>query len=85
VIDTLPAGLTFVSGAGTGWTFNVNGSVVTMTYSGGVHSGAVPAATLTVQIDPAATSPVVNTVTVSTNIFDQDTTNNSSTISTVVS
>jgi uncharacterized repeat protein (TIGR01451 family) len=84
VVDTLPAGLSFVSGAGTGWTFSVSGSTVTMTYDGTVHNGPLPAATVTVQIDPSTASPVVNTVTVSTNIFDQDTSNNTSTISTTV-
>ncbi len=84
VIDTLPLGLSFVSGSGAGWSFNVNGSQVIMTYNGTVHNGALPAATLTVQIASSVTSPVVNSMSVNTTIFDQDTSNNTSTISTNV-
>ena len=53
LVDTLPAGVTYVSGAGTGWTFAFSGQTVTMTYSQNVASGATaPAVTLNVTVAP---------------------------------
>ncbi len=84
VTDTLAAGLSFVAGSGTDWTYNISGSVVTMTYTGSIRSGAIPTATLTVGIGSSVTSPVVNTVTASTTIFNPNTPDDTSTISTAV-
>ncbi len=85
VADTLPAGLSFVSGSGTGWTFSTNGSVVTLTYQPTLANGGTTSpATITVQVDPTTASPVVNNLTVATNIFDGDTSNNFSSLSTAV-
>ncbi len=67
VTDTLPAGLTYVSAAGTGWTCGAAAQVVTCTSSTAVAAaGAFPAITLNVTV-PAGTLPgsVTNSVIVS--------------------
>jgi uncharacterized repeat protein (TIGR01451 family) len=81
LIDTLPAGISFVSGSGNGWAFSVSGQTVTMTYTPDVLSGAsaVPAV-LTVAVGSSAASSVTNTVNVSTNIFDTNTANETGTL-----
>src|SRR5207245_4283305 len=40
VVDTLPAGLTYVSGSGAGWTFTANGQLFTATQQGPLVPGA---------------------------------------------
>jgi uncharacterized repeat protein (TIGR01451 family) len=62
--DTLPAGLTFVSGTGAGWTFSESGGVVTGTHLGPVLTGGSLTASLTVAVGPAAVPLVVNAATV---------------------
>jgi uncharacterized repeat protein (TIGR01451 family) len=52
--DTLPAGFTFVSAAGTGWSVMVSGQVITATYSSSIAPGA-------------GSSPLVITVSVASN------------------
>jgi uncharacterized repeat protein (TIGR01451 family) len=69
VTDTLPAGLTFVSGAGTGWTCSAGtptAQVVTCTNPGPINTGAGNASTitLTVSVAAAAFPSVTNTATV---------------------
>ena len=66
VVDTLPAGLAFVSGTGTGWSCGAAGQVVTCTTSNAIAAGAsAPAITLTVAVSSTAIPSVLNTVTVS--------------------
>ncbi|HUQ34396.1 MAG TPA: hypothetical protein VM095_19905 [Pyrinomonadaceae bacterium] len=66
VTDTLPAGLTYVSGAGTGWTCSAAGQTVTCTNSNVVAaSTSFPAITLTVNVSASAAASVTNTVSVS--------------------
>jgi hypothetical protein len=48
VIDTLPAGLTFVTGSGAGWTFTTSGAVVTATRAAAIGVGGLSSFTLTV-------------------------------------
>lgn len=84
VTDTLPAGLTFVSGSGTGWTCGAAGQVVTCSNPAGLASGASSAITLSVQIGPAAAPSVTNTATVSAVVFDPISANNSSSDPTTV-
>ena len=85
IVDTLPTGLTFVSGAGTGWSFSASGSTVTMTYTGTLAAGAsAPAVTLTVGVASSTANSVTNSVTVSTTIFDGNTSNNTSTLTSAV-
>src|SRR5260370_32510970 len=62
VTDTLPSGLSLVSMVGAGWTCNSN----VCTRSDGLSGGAsYPAITVTVKVAADATSPQVNSVTVS--------------------
>src|SRR5262249_22572084 len=60
VTDTLPAGLTFVSGAGAGWSFSSSGQAVTALHVGVLATGASSAFTLTVAVGPAAVPSVTN-------------------------
>jgi uncharacterized repeat protein (TIGR01451 family) len=84
--DTLPAGVTFVSGSGNGWTFYVNGQTVQAVYAANASaSSTLPAITLLVAVDPSVTSSVTNSVTVSTTIFDQNLSNNTSSLTSPVS
>ena len=85
VSDTLPSGLTYVSGTGTGWTCSASGQAVTCTTAGPVANGAtLPAITLTVAVGAAAAPSVTNTATVAGTTFDHVTTNDSSTVTTTV-
>jgi uncharacterized repeat protein (TIGR01451 family) len=67
VADTLPAGLAFVSAAGTGWTCGASAGVVTCTSNAAIAAAAsFPAITLVVSV-PAGTTPgsVTNNATAS--------------------
>ena len=79
VADALPAGVTFVSGAGPGWTCGAVGQNVTCTNAAGLASGASSVITLSVSIGPAAAPSATNTATVSAVVADSDPSNNSST------
>lgn len=66
VVDTLPAGLSFVSGSGTGWSCGATGQVVTCTTTTGIASGAdLPVLTLTVAVAGSAPASVSNVATIS--------------------
>jgi uncharacterized repeat protein (TIGR01451 family) len=80
VTDTLPAGLTFNSAIGTGWTCGAVAQVVTCTHAPTLNAGAsFPAITLTVNVLEAAAASVTNTVTVSSASFDATPANNTDT------
>src|SRR5438034_1333574 len=66
VTDPLPAGLSFVSGLGAGWSFAAAGGTVTATNNGPIAVGDSLVFTLTVNVAPAAVPSVTNTATVST-------------------
>lgn len=83
VRDTLPAGLTFVSGAGSGWACSAAGQVVTCTNSAPIASSASSSFTLTVAVSPEA-APGVNHVVAVTASGDINSANDSFTDSTVV-
>ena len=81
VTDTLPAGLTFVSGTGTNWSCSAVGQVVTCTntiatLANGASLGAL---TLTVAVAAAAPASITNTATVAGTTIDHVPGNNSST------
>lgn len=77
VSDTLPAGLTYVSASGPGWTCGAVGQVVTCTRTGPLANGVTaPSITLTVSVGPAAYPAVTNTATVSNPTFDNVAGNN---------
>ena len=66
VSDTLPAGLTFASATGSGWSCSASGQVVTCTTAAIVAAGAsAPPITLTVNVLAAAVPSVINTATAS--------------------
>jgi len=65
VTDTLPAGLTFIVGTGTGWTCSAAGQTVTCTNPGPIANGSPSTVTLTVSVGVAAVPSVTNTATVS--------------------
>ncbi|MGH9972050.1 MAG: hypothetical protein ACREBG_30255 [Pyrinomonadaceae bacterium] len=66
VTDTLPNGLSFVSGTGTGWNCSAVGQDVTCTNAGPLAATGVSTITLTVGVAQAAVPAVTNTATVST-------------------
>ncbi|MES2297882.1 MAG: DUF6701 domain-containing protein [Pseudomonadota bacterium] len=76
VTDTLPSGLTYVSGSGTGWSCSAAGQVVTCT-NGALASGASAGTlTLTASVDNTASGSLTNTSTVSNALFDNVPSNN---------
>jgi uncharacterized repeat protein (TIGR01451 family) len=71
VTDTLPAGLSYASAVGTGWSCGAALQVVTCTHAGPLASGgALPAITLTVNVAATAAASVTNTAVVSNPTFD---------------
>ncbi len=65
VTDTLPAGATYVSAAGDGWTFATAGQVVTARYAAQLAVGGSASFTLTVRLGAAAAPTLRNTAFVS--------------------
>lgn len=85
VTDTLPAGLTYVSGVGSGWTCGAAAQVVTCTHPPTLNSGSsLPPIALTVAATGVAVPSAVNTATVSSASFDVNAANNSATDTAVV-
>ena len=84
VVDTLPAGLTYVSATGEGWTCAAVGPVVTCTRAGGLAVAASSTLSLLVSVGPVAAPSVVNTATVSTPSTETTTDNNTATDPTTV-
>jgi len=78
VTDTLPAGLSYISATGTGWSCNASGQTVTCTRAGNLGVGTSTAnITLSVSISASATPSVTNTASVSGTNFDNISSNNS--------
>ena len=85
VTDVLPAGLGFVSGAGTGWTCAATGQNVTCTHPPPLDPGAsLPQLTMTVTAAGAAAPNVTNTATVASASYDVNAANNAASDATVV-
>ena len=78
VTDTLPAGDTFVSASGTGWTCSAVGQVVTCT-TPSLPAGAAPPITI-VTTAPGATGSIIDTATVAAATPDPVTTNNTASV-----
>ena len=76
VTDTLPPGLRFVSGTGTGWVCTAAGQAVTCVHTGALDVAASTTYDLVVDVLPNAFPSVVNTATVSTPSVETDLTNN---------
>ena len=66
VTDTLPSGLTYLSGTGAGWTCSNGGQTVTCTRSSTLAPGASSTIALTTNVSAAAAASVVNQATVAT-------------------
>ena len=85
VTDPLPAGLTFQSAAGTGWSCSATGQDVACTHPGPLAVGAtLPDITLTVGVGAAAAPSVVNTASVGSASVDANAANDSSADTTTV-
>jgi uncharacterized repeat protein (TIGR01451 family) len=84
VRDTLPTGLTYSSGVGSGWSCSAAGQAVTCTSSSAMAVGATSTITLTVNVLAAAAPSRTNTATVDSATFDPATADNSSTVTTPV-
>jgi len=86
LVDTLPTGVSYVGGVGTGWTFSVSGQTVTMTYPINLAAGtSAPPVTLNVNVLPSAAATVTNSVTVSSTEFTTNTADNNGSLVTPVS
>ncbi len=85
IVDTLPAGLSYASAGGTGWTVSVNGQVVTLTYAGSIAAGTTaPPVVVNVTVSTTVPATVSNPVSVASSIFDQNVSNNINSISVTV-
>ena len=85
VTDTLPVGLTYVSGTGTNWVCNAIAQVVTCTNPGPLLSGnSLADIQIVATADIAAVPGVTNTATAVGDTHDNDLTNNTATDVTVV-
>jgi len=86
VTDTLPAGLSFVSASGTGWSCGAVGQNVTCTRTGNLAVGANTSnITLTVAVAPTAPASISNTASVSGTNFDNQGSNDDSTATVTLS
>ncbi|MBI2276224.1 MAG: DUF11 domain-containing protein [Dechloromonas sp.] len=80
VVDTLPAGLSYLASSGTGWSCGANGQVVTCGWSGTLTNGSsAPPLVLTVRVEASASGTLVNTATVSGTVNDNVPGNNTAT------
>jgi uncharacterized repeat protein (TIGR01451 family) len=78
ITDTLPTGLSYVSGTGAGWSCGASGQDVTCTHPGPLANGSgLPDLTLTVDTDASAVPMVTNIVSVTGSTFDNQAANNS--------
>jgi uncharacterized repeat protein (TIGR01451 family) len=85
VTDTLPAGLTYASFSGTGWSCSANLQVVTCTRTTAIAaSGGSSQVTISVNVASSTSSPLTNNVSVGCTCTESDTTNNTNTDSVTV-
>lgn len=80
VIDTLPAGLSYVSASGAGWSCSANAQIVTCGWTGTLPSGAIaPTLTLISAVALNASGTITNTATVTGTVIDNIPANNTAT------
>jgi uncharacterized repeat protein (TIGR01451 family) len=85
VTTTLPAGLSYTSISGTGWTASASGQTVVLTYSAGILAGGtLPAVSMTVAVSNSAPSLVTTAFTVSSTELDANLTPLPATVASVV-
>ena len=71
VVDTLPSGLSYLAGNGTGWVCGAAGQTVTCNWTGALVSGTMaPDLVLTVAVSAGVTGTVTNTATVTGTVND---------------
>jgi uncharacterized repeat protein (TIGR01451 family) len=83
VTDTLPPGLTYLSGLGDGWTCSAADYIATCTHPGPINPGVSSTITLTVRVEPQAWPGVTNLATV-TNLSEANIANDTAGDPTVV-
>jgi large repetitive protein len=76
ISDTLPAGLSYASATGPGWSCSWAGQDLTCTHPAPLKAGSITAVTVTVQIASTVSGPIVNTAAVASTTPDPDPTNN---------
>ncbi len=79
VVDDLPAGTTYVSATGTGWTCSAVGQQVTCVSATGLDVAEVRSIALTVAVGASAYPSVINTAGISSPAEDLDPANNNAT------
>ena len=62
ITDALPAGLSYLSGSGTGWTCAEAGGTVTCTHPGNLAAGDSTSLTLAVRVLPSAYDPATSSI-----------------------
>jgi fimbrial isopeptide formation D2 family protein/uncharacterized repeat protein (TIGR01451 family) len=86
VTDTLPAGETFISGVGTGWSCSAAGQDVTCSQVSGLpDTQTAPQLTLAVRLAASDTGTLLNSATVSSPTLDPDPANNTGSATVVLS
>jgi uncharacterized repeat protein (TIGR01451 family) len=84
VTDTLPSGLTFASGTGTGWLCSANGQLVTCTDAATpIAASGISTITLNVNVAANAPSSLMNSAAVACTCTETNTNNNTSNTDTV--
>lgn len=81
VTDTIPAGTTFTSGTGTGWSCSGTTTITCTNASTVASGGSAPALTVAVTPGSSAVSPIVNSASVTGATADPYSSNNSTTAS----
>jgi uncharacterized repeat protein (TIGR01451 family) len=77
VVDTLPSGLSYLSGSGSGWTCSANAQVVTCNWPGTLANGALaPDLVITAAVGAGVTGSLTNTAVLSSTGNDPATGNN---------
>jgi MSHA biogenesis protein MshQ len=77
VVDTLPSGLSYLSGGGSGWTCSANGQIVTCNWPGTLANGAVaPDLVIAASVGAGVTGSLTNTAVLSSTGSDPASGNN---------
>jgi len=85
VIDTLPAGLSYVSSTGDGWSCAASGSIVTCLQVGPLTAGATsPTLNIVTKVDTSVAGAITNDASVASTVAESQTVNNPSRFSVTV-
>lgn len=83
LVDTLPAGVTFISATGTRWSCSASGQVVTCIYNG-LFTTNTPLPDITLTVLPTTEGAITNTASTSGVGYDTNTANNAASDTTTV-